>query len=287
MAYNAVLLERRRVLHERAAQAIETHFCDGLEERYSELAHHYSRSGNTTKAVEYLSLAGQMTLGAALRATKGANAPEVEQLYIRARALCEQVGEPPQLFRVLWGLWLMYNARGDAQRMRASGEQLLSMAQRLEDPDLLLEAHHALWTSLFSGGELIAARAHQDQGLRLYNPHRHNAHAWLYSGHDPGACCRYRAAPALWLLGYPDQGLASSQAALILAQQLANPMTLILTLYWAAVLHHLRREAPLPQARAEAAITVATDQEFRGQVVAAMLLQRSMVGSPRGLTRLI
>ncbi len=61
--------------------------------------------------------------------------------YPRARALCEQVGEPPQLFRVLWGLWMMYNGRGDSQTMRALGEQLLSLAQRLQDSDLLLEAH--------------------------------------------------------------------------------------------------------------------------------------------------
>ena len=48
--------------------------------------------------------------------------------------------------------------------MRALGEQLLSLAQRLHDPDLLLEAHHALWASLFSGGELAAARPHLEQG---------------------------------------------------------------------------------------------------------------------------
>jgi predicted ATPase len=170
------------------------------------------------------------------------------------------VGEPPQLFRVLWGFWLMYNVRGDHQTMRAVGEQLLSLAQRLEDPDLLLEAHHALWTSLFSGGELAAARMHQEQGLRLYDPQRHRSHAALYSGHDPGVCCRYRAAPSLWLLGYPDQAVASIEAALVLAQQLAHPFSLTLALYWAAVLHHLRQEAPLTQTRAEAAMTIATDQ---------------------------
>ena len=91
---------------------------------------------------------------------------------------------------------------------------------------------------------MAAARMHQDQGLRLYDPQRHRTHAALYSGHDPGVCCRYRAAPALWLLGYPDQALASSQAALAMAQQLAHPSTLTLALYWAAVLHHLRRERP-------------------------------------------
>ena len=301
VAYNSVLLERRRVVHERAAQAIEGLFAERLPEHYHALAHHYSRSGNTANAVDYLHRAGhqaversayaeaisylttaldlltalpesrersqqelivQMTLGIALRATKGGNAPEVEQLYTRARALCEQVGEPPQLFRVLWGLWMIYNGRGDSQTMRALGEQLLSLAQRIQDPDLLLEAHHALWTSLFSGGEVAAARMHQEQGLRLYDPQRHRTHAALYSGHDPGVCCRYRAALALWLLGYPDQAVASSQAALALAQQLAHPFSLAIAPYWAAVLHHLRREASLTQARAEAAMTLATDLEL-------------------------
>jgi predicted ATPase len=312
VAYNAVLLERRRVVHERAAQAIEGLFPERLPEHYNELAHHYSRSGNTAKAVDYLQRAGhqaversayaeavnhlttvldlftslpesrersqqelavQMTLGMALRATRGPAAPEVEQLYTRARELCEQVGELPQLFRVLWGFWQMYNRRGDSQTMRALGEQLLSLAQRLEDPDLLLEAHHALWTSLFSGGELAAARMHQEQGLRLYDPQRHRAHAALYSGHDPGVCCRYRAAPTLWLLGYPDQAVARGQAALALAQQLAHPLSLAIAFYWAAILHHLRREAPLTQAHAEAAMTLATDQEFPQQVVEATPLR--------------
>jgi predicted ATPase len=75
-------------------------------------------------------------------------------------------------------------------------------------------------------------------------------------------CCRYRAAPTLWLLGYSDQALASSQAALALAQQLAHPRSLAIALYWVAMLHHLRREASLTQAHAEAAITIATEQEF-------------------------
>src|SRR5439155_26898044 len=107
-----------------------------------------------------------------------------------------------------------------------------------------------------------ATRSHLAQGLQLYDPQRHRAHAALYSGHDPGVCCHMLAAPSLWLLGYPDQAVASIQAALALAQQLAHPLSLTFALYWAAVLHHLRREAPLTQARAEAAMTIATDQEF-------------------------
>jgi predicted ATPase/class 3 adenylate cyclase len=305
VAYNAVLLERRRALHERAARAIEGLFAERLSEHYHALAHHYRRSGNTAKAVDYLHRAGQqaversayaeatshltaaldlltalpesrernqhelvvqMTLGTVLRATKGGGTPEVERLYTRARELCEQVGEPSQLFRVLWGLWGVYGVRGEEQTQRALGEQLLSLAQRLQDPDLLLEAHHALWATLFFGGELVAPQAHLEQGLRLYDPQRHRAHAALYSGHDPGVCCRHIAAHSFWLLGYPDQAVASSQAALALAQQLAHPYSLAFALFWAAILHHLRREAPLTQAHGEAAMAIATEQEFPQQL---------------------
>jgi adenylate cyclase len=126
---------------------------------------------------------------------------------------------------------------------------------------------------LFFGGELTAAQPHLDQGLRLYDPQRHRAHAALYSGHDPGVCCRMQAASSLWLFGYPDQAMASIQAALALAQQLAHPLSLTLALLLAAKLHHLRREAPLTQARAEALMTVATDQEFPLHVALAMPLR--------------
>jgi predicted ATPase/class 3 adenylate cyclase len=311
-AYEALLKSTRQQYHQRIAQVLEQRFPDIAATQPELLAHHYSRSGNTTKAVDYLHRAGQqaversayaeasssltaaldllttlpetrersqqelgvqMTLGTVLRNTRGQAAPEVERLYTLARALCERVGELPQLFRVLWGLWGVYTQRGEYQMTRELGEQLLSLAQRLQDPDLLLEAHHALWASLFFGGELAAARPHLEQGMRLYDPQRHRTHAVLYSGHDPGVCCRHLTALSLWLLGYPDQAVASVQAALALAQQLAHPFSLTLCLHWAAILHHLRREAPLTQARAEAAMTIATDQEFSHQFAQAMPLR--------------
>jgi hypothetical protein len=68
---------------------------------------------------------------------KGEAAPEVERLYTHAYELCERVGEPLQLFRVLWGLWMVYSNGGEYQPMLHVEELLLSLAQRLGDPDLL------------------------------------------------------------------------------------------------------------------------------------------------------
>src|SRR5206468_8427654 len=74
VAYNSVLIERRKELHERTAQAIETLFHSQLEDHYGDLAHHYSRSDNTQKAVEYLHLAGQQAV------QRSANAEAINHL---------------------------------------------------------------------------------------------------------------------------------------------------------------------------------------------------------------
>src|ERR1700686_5330598 len=54
VAYNSVLIERRRLLHERTGDAIEALFKERIDDHLAELAHHYSRTANTRKAVEYL-----------------------------------------------------------------------------------------------------------------------------------------------------------------------------------------------------------------------------------------
>ena len=43
----------------------------------------------------------QIMLGSALIMTRGSAAPEVEQTYAHARALCQQLGETPQLLPTL------------------------------------------------------------------------------------------------------------------------------------------------------------------------------------------
>ena len=80
----------------------------------------------------------QTTLGPALMATRGYAAPEVAATYNRARELCQQAGDTPELFPVLWGLWLLYLGRAEHETAREFGEQCLSLAQRLDDPALLL-----------------------------------------------------------------------------------------------------------------------------------------------------
>jgi predicted ATPase len=95
----------------------------------------------------------------------------------------------------------------------------------------------------------------------LYDAPQHRSSAFLY-GEDAGVQCHTYAAWALWSLGYPDQGLVRSHEALTLAQQSAHLFSLSFVLSWAAVFHQFRREVRLTQERAEAAISIATEQGF-------------------------
>ncbi|MBI3328422.1 MAG: hypothetical protein HYZ81_17190 [Nitrospinae bacterium] len=311
VAYTSLLLERRRRLHERTAQAIEALWGQRLEERYSELAHHYSRSGNTAKALEYLQRAArqavqrsanvealshltrglemlrtlpdgleraqhelslQIALGVPLIATSGYAAPEVETAYARARELCGQVGDTPQLYRVLVGLWVFYFVRGAFPTARELGEQLLRLAQGSAEPARLQVAHNALGTTCFYLGELRAARAHLEEGSAVHAPPRSRSVAFR-RWQDPGVSCLCVAAWTLWALGYPDQALGRTQEALRLANALAHPFSQAFALFFAAVLHQLRREGPAVHAHATALSALAEEQGFALWAAAGTILQ--------------
>ncbi|MFC4705113.1 adenylate/guanylate cyclase domain-containing protein [Paraburkholderia caffeinitolerans] len=300
VAGHSLLTERRSVLHERTAKAIEALFPARIADYCSELAHHYSLSGNIPKAVEYLHRAGQqalrhaahpdamhhlgaalgllerlpdtparasrelmllLALGPALMNVRGYGAPEVAATYTRARQLGEQLGEVSQLFAAILGLRIHNMACAQYAVACNLGEQMLRMAQQANDLDWLMEAHGALGASLFLQGELDAAAAHLEQALTLYDPERHQAHA-VSHGVDPGSRALNFLSLIRWLQGYPDQAVKRSMEALVLAQKLAYGPTLAFTLAYAAELHQLRREAALVKERAEAAITVSTEHDL-------------------------
>jgi predicted ATPase len=211
VAYNSLLIERRKQLHERAGQAIESIFASQVDDHLTQLAHHYSHTDNIEKAIEYLGRAGQqamqrsanadaitsltaaldllqklsdgaelirrelllqLTLGQALIPLKGWAAPEVERAFARSHELCERLGDPPELFPALYGLFTVHYLRGDLRRAVELAEQLMRRAQSADDPALLLSAHLALGNTSFHMGELLIARDHLEIAISLYDRKR-------------------------------------------------------------------------------------------------------------------
>ena len=123
-------------------------------------------------------------------------APEVEHAYTQARALCQQVGETPQLVPVLLGLWRFYVVRSQLHTARELGDTLLRLAQHAHDPALAVVAHYALGLTWFCLGALPAARKHLEAAIARYTPDQRRAPVFRM-GPDPGVACRaYAAGPS-------------------------------------------------------------------------------------------
>jgi predicted ATPase len=198
--------------------------------------------------------------------------------------LCQQVGDTRELFPVLCGLFGYHEARGNRQTARELAEQMLTLGQRYHDPALLLHGHRTVGEDLYLRGELVAARAHLEQGITLYDPQQHRAHTFLY-GHDPGIECRIFAALVLWQLGYPEQALQRGYEALTLARELAHPYSLAYALMFAAVVSRLRREWSAVQAHAEALLALATEQGFAfWEATGTMLRGAALAAQGQGKT---
>jgi len=309
-AYQSLLRRLRQHYHQQIALALDKRFPETVETQPELLAHHYTEAGLAMQAVSCWQRAGeraiersanieaihhltrglevlktlpdasqrtqqelalQTTLGPALMATKGAGAPEVERTYARARELCQQEEDTPQLFPVLYGMWLFYLVRAQLQTAQELGEQLLSLAQRTQEVVLLLEAHRALGTSLFYAGELAPARLHLEHALALYDPQEHRTLAFR-SGQDPGVVCRGFAAWALGMLGYADQALQRCQDLLALPQEWSHAFSLAYALDFAARIHQLRQEEQLTQERAQALMTLAREEGFTQRLATGTIL---------------
>jgi len=202
-----------------------------------------------------------IALGASLLATKGYAAPELGKTYTYARHLCQHLGNPRQLFMVLRGLWNYYQGRAEYRMAHELGEQLLALAQQVQDSAMLLAAHRALGATLYYVAAVASAHTHFAQGIALYALRQHRASTFLY-GEDAGVVCRVLDASSLWYLGYPDQGLTQSQEAMALAQQIAHPFSLGFALGNTAAFHLIRREVRASQERVEAIIILAKEQGF-------------------------
>jgi predicted ATPase len=300
VAYQSLPLHVRRRYHQRIAQALTSDFPAFITTQPELLAYHYMEAGCTLLASGAWQRAGQQaaersayveaishfsqglallqelpdtpertqqelfiqtSLGPALMATRGFAAPEVERAYARARELCQQLGETPQLFPVLRGLWRYYGVRADFQAAHTLGEQLLWLAQSTQDDALLLEAHLALGSALFWGGDFVSARVHLEEVNALYDPQRHHAHALSY-GLDPGVVGLSYAAQVLWCLGYADQALQRNLDSLMLAQAFPHPHTLAHARGFAAALQQFRREVPAVIEQADAVMALSREQAF-------------------------
>jgi class 3 adenylate cyclase/predicted ATPase len=299
-AYQSLLRSTRQQYHRHIAQMLEVRFPELVETQPELVAQHYTAAGCAEQAVGYWQRAGEhasdrsahleaishlttgiellktlpetpahtqqalmlhIALGATLQVTKGQAAPEVEHAYTQAYALCQHVGETPQLILVLFGLWRFYIGRPQLHTAREIGETLLRLTHQANDPALVVIAHYALGVAWLRLGTLPTARQQLEEAIARYTPAQRRALVFRM-GQDPGVTCRLYTAQALWLLGYPAQALTHLHDALALAHELSHPYSLAFARCFTAFVSQFRRDVPAVHAQAEAAVALATAQGF-------------------------
>jgi tetratricopeptide (TPR) repeat protein len=263
VAYNSVLMERRRLLHERTGEAIEALFKDRIDDHLAELAHHYSHSVNTRKAVEYLLRAGrqaaarsayseaitrlstaleflkclpddaerarqelsvQFALAASLVNARGWGATELGPVYERARELCAQIGDPALAFRTVFGQWLIRYWRLELHDALKLAHELLVAAEAVKHPAMFLGGHSALGVTLLHLGEFVSANEHLEKALAVFDL-REPLSAQLESQRTGSF---HYLCLGLYRLGYPDRAWAKSLEMLEVAQRSPDPYVLAL-----------------------------------------------------------
>jgi class 3 adenylate cyclase/predicted ATPase len=324
VAYSSLLIERRKQLHERVGQALEAIFASQLDDHLSQLAHHYSLSDNTDKAVEYLGRAGhqaiqrsahteavqnltaaidllqklpdsperiqrelvlQLAVGPALIPAKGWGAPEVERASSRAQELCARLGNPPELFSTFFALWAVHFIRADLKTALELAHQLLRRAESSQNPMLRQFAHHALGFTLFHMGELPLAREHLEIALSLDDPQRPMA---ARSINEKVANLSYMAWTQ-WQLGYPDQALESCTEAVKSALALGHPHSMAFAYGYACNVRALRREVDAAQEIADRQFEFSSEHglaDFRAGAVGFQGWAKVMRGNEQGIAQL-
>jgi predicted ATPase/class 3 adenylate cyclase len=280
VAYNSMLVERRKQLHESVGQAIELLYPNSLEDHVAELAHHFSKSDNRAKAIEYLRRAGVQSLargalaqatqdlenaarllrdvppgpsrdqselqvlnalGTAYIAARGYAAPEVGPTFQRAREICATIGEPQQQFAMVFGNFAWRIVRGEMDRSRSLANEAISLAETSADSGMWMEALMLLGVTLYYRGDFAGARAQHEQALAQYDDRDRNRLWAARVGEDAGVTHRCYLALSLWHLGYPEQALKANREARELARSIEHPFSLAYAQHHTSWLYQLMR----------------------------------------------
>jgi class 3 adenylate cyclase/predicted ATPase len=223
----------------------------------------------------------RLGLGTALIVARGFRSlgPEIAEHYARAVTLGRGLGDDKKLFRAMWGSWYANLITGKSEQALEIANELVVVAERLADPDLMLEAYHSRWANSHVLGLNSSTLADAKRGVALYDSQRHHDHAYDYGGHDTGVCAYAHSAITLWVSGFPEQAAQMSAAALELGHRLGHPPSLAHAAWWSATLEQLLRSPEQCRKFAELTIRIGREQGSNMFVMCPLLLGWTMFES--------
>jgi predicted ATPase len=299
-AHGSLLHSSRQQLHAHIAEALAAHSPELMDSQPEIFAQHYAEAGLVEKSVACWGKAARRSvdrsaiaeavaqfqkgldqlallpatlerqrqelefcsaLGAALRLVKGQAAPETGHAYARARELWEQLGFPAEYLHVPYGQSRYHAFRGELDLAMRLDEDLLRLSRQRNDSAGLVLGDYSSGRNLMFAGKFVLSRSHLDEVLALYDPisHRSLVHQ---TGSHPQVVAQGYLGIVLFCLGFPNQALVQSDAAIAEARRLAHPPSLVSSLANGARLLSLVSEAAALDERSDELTAVATEQNF-------------------------
>jgi tetratricopeptide (TPR) repeat protein len=299
-AHGSLLRSARQQLHAQIAEALEAHSPELMDSQPEFFAQHYAEAGLVEKSVICWGKAGHRSaarsvmteaaaqfhkgldqlallpvnperqrqelelrsaLGAVLIALKGMAAPETGHAFARARELWEQLGSPSEFLYVPFGQSRYHVFRGELDVALRLDEDLLRLSRQRNDPVGLVLGHSSSGRNLMFVGRFASSRSHSEEALALYDliSHRSLAHQAEIHSHVHAQAI---FGIVLFCLGYPDQAIAQSNAAIAEARRLAYPPSLAASLTIGSLLLWLVGDNAALDERADQLVAVTTEQGF-------------------------
>jgi len=305
VAYDSVLNERRRTLHERIGVALESMHADSLDDHIAELAHHYARSANPAKAVEYCTRACQQSTDRAAHAEavahfetglarlqqlpdddrraefeldlrntvdyavitiKGWASPEAERSFTRALELSQRPGISWQKsWRALSGLVTVALGRPDIRQACEIATERVALAERHGNLELTAESLHSLAFANMCAGAFETAAEGFDRTLSMYQSMPAPQAAFRHQRPIVQALTAGASAYNLWFLGYPDRALERTAAAAAVAHESGSKDAMEAVHNFAMFMFQARREVERTRDSAEALLALATELNSRNR----------------------
>jgi class 3 adenylate cyclase/predicted ATPase len=299
-AQGSLLRSSRQQLHAQIAEALETQSSELMDSQPELFAQHYAEAGLVEKSIAWWGKAGRRSvdrsalaeavaqfqralhqlalmpdtterkrqeleihsaLGAVLLAVKGFAAPETGQAYARARELWEQLGSPSEFLQIPFGQSRYHAHRGELDLAQLLDEDLLRLSRRRNDSAGLVLGHDSSGRNMFICGRFGSSRSHLEEVLALYDPSSHRSIVHQ-AGFYPRVNSQGFLGIVLFCLGFPDQALGRSSAAIAEARRLVHPPSVAQSLGLSAILLSLVGDNAALEERTDQLFAVAIEQGF-------------------------
>jgi predicted ATPase len=200
-------------------------------------------------------------LGAVLRWVKGQAAPQTGHAFARARELWEQLGSPSEYLYVPYGQSRYHVYRGETDLALLLDEDLLRVSRQRNDSRGLVLSHQSCGTGYLLHGRFALSRSFLETVLSLYDPNSHHSLGHQIGSH-PHVVAQGYLGVALFCLGFPDQALAQTNAAIAEARRLVHSPTLASGLVIGAILLSVLDDGGVLNELVDELVAVAAEKGF-------------------------